>query len=106
MTNLLVFTRNGQVSCPDYYASRPPGMLVPPPGESYHRWSMSTGDGTRRADVKPGQKVRIVQKADQRTGALTEGTVQDILTNSSTHPHGIKVRLSDGRVGRVKEILD
>lgn len=81
-------------------------MLVPVRGESYHRESMSNRDGTRRSDVKPGQTVRVVQKADQRTGALTEGTVQDILTNSPTHPHGIKVRLTDGNVGRVKEILD
>jgi uncharacterized repeat protein (TIGR03833 family) len=62
-------------------------------------------DGTRRADVKSGLKVRIVLKADQRTGKLTEGVVKDLLTNSPTHPHGIKVRLMSGEVGRVKEIL-
>jgi len=62
-------------------------------------------DGTRRADVRPGLRVRIVLKQDQRTGNLTEGVVRDILTNSATHPHGIKVRLADGRVGRVKQIL-
>lgn len=62
-------------------------------------------DGTRRANIKVGSKVAIVLKQDQRTGNLTEGTVQDILTNSATHPHGIKVRLESGAVGRVKEIL-
>jgi uncharacterized repeat protein (TIGR03833 family) len=51
-------------------------------------------------------KVSIVQKKDQRTGALTEGTVEDILTKSATHPHGIKVRLSTGEIGRVKIIHD
>ncbi|SEJ43406.1 conserved hypothetical protein [Bhargavaea ginsengi] len=61
-------------------------------------------DGKTRADVKPGQRVKIVLKKDQRTGALTEGIVKDLLTNSPTHPHGIKVRLEDGQVGRVKEI--
>jgi uncharacterized repeat protein (TIGR03833 family) len=62
-------------------------------------------DGRNRADVKPGARVCVVQKQDQRTGKLTEGIVQDILTNSPTHPHGIKVRLTGGIVGRVKEIL-
>ncbi len=62
-------------------------------------------DGQKRADVKPGARVRIVQKQDQRSGRLTEGIVADILTNSPTHPHGIKVRLTTGIVGRVKEIL-
>ncbi len=62
-------------------------------------------DGSRRSDVRPGARVRIVQKQDQRSGALTEGIVRDILTNSPTHPHGIKVRLESGEVGRVKEIL-
>jgi uncharacterized repeat protein (TIGR03833 family) len=61
-------------------------------------------DGTVRANIKPGIRVSIVLKKDQPTGALTEGTVKDILTNSPTHPHGIKVRLEDGQVGRVKEI--
>lgn len=63
-------------------------------------------NGQRREDIKPGLKVAIVLKKDQRTGALTEGTVKDILTNSAFHPHGIKVRLEDGQVGRVKEILE
>jgi uncharacterized repeat protein (TIGR03833 family) len=61
--------------------------------------------GTKRADIKPGTHVRIVLKQDQRSGKLTEGVVKDILTKSSTHPHGIKVRLQSGQVGRVKEIL-
>lgn len=61
--------------------------------------------GETRADIKPGLHVKVVQKQDQRTGKTTEGTVKDILTNSSTHPHGIKVRLESGVVGRVKEIL-
>ena len=62
-------------------------------------------NGNRRADIKPGLRVRIVLKKDQATGKLTEGTVQSILTNSPTHPHGIKVRLVGGAVGRVKEIV-
>lgn len=59
-----------------------------------------------RASIKIGSKVAIVLKADQRTGKLTEGIVQAILTNSATHPHGIKVRLQGGAVGRVKQVLD
>ena len=62
-------------------------------------------DGTRRSDIKPGARVSIVLKKDQRTGKLTEGIVKDILTSSPVHPHGIKVRLETGDVGRVKEIL-
>ena len=61
-------------------------------------------DGTRRADIRPGLRVFIVLKKDQRTGKLTEGIVKDILTKSPTHPHGIKVRLESGDIGRVKEI--
>jgi uncharacterized repeat protein (TIGR03833 family) len=60
--------------------------------------------GTERSSIKPGLRVAIVLKEDQRTGKLTEGIVKDILTNSPNHPHGIKVRLTDGQVGRVKEI--
>ncbi|MDT2048000.1 hypothetical protein CHN50_14545 [Priestia aryabhattai] len=60
--------------------------------------------GQNRSDISPGTKVSIVLKADQRTGKLTEGIVKDLLTKSSFHPHGIKVRLTDGQVGRVKEI--
>lgn len=67
---------------------------------------MSTqGGGTDRASISPGTRVCIVQKQHQRSGETTEGLVQDILTNSATHPHGIKVRLESGEVGRVKEIL-
>ena len=62
-------------------------------------------NGTIRSNIKPGLHVRIVLKQDQRTGKLTEGIVRAILTKSSTHPHGIKVRLTNGQVGRVKEIL-
>ncbi len=63
-------------------------------------------DGTRRSDIKSGIQVAIVLKKDQRSGNLTEGVVKDILTNSPTHPHGIKVRLESGDIGRVKEIRD
>ena len=63
-------------------------------------------DGNKRSNIKAGLKVAIVLKADQRTGKRTQGVVKDILTNSGTHPHGIKVRLMDGQVGRVKEILN
>jgi uncharacterized repeat protein (TIGR03833 family) len=63
-------------------------------------------DGQQRKEIKPGTRVAIVLKQDQRTGRLTNGVVKDILTNSPTHPHGIKVRLTDGQVGRVKEILE
>ena len=62
--------------------------------------------GTKRAEIKVGARVKIVQKQDQRSGRLTEGIVRDILTKSGLHPHGIKVRLESGIVGRVKEILD
>ncbi len=61
-------------------------------------------DGTRRADIRPGLRVSIVLKKDQKTGKLTEGIVKDILTSSPLHPHGIKVRLQSGEVGRVKKI--
>lgn len=62
--------------------------------------------GTRRDNIAPGKRVRVVQKQDQRSGQLTEGVVARILTKSATHHHGIKVKLEDGAVGRVKEILD
>jgi len=58
----------------------------------------------RRADIKPGTRVMVVQKQDQRSGKLTGGIVKDVLTKSDTHPHGIKVRLKSGIVGRVKEL--
>ena len=63
-------------------------------------------DGTERKNIYRGLRVAIVQKQDQRIGELTEGIVKDILTNSSTHPHGIKVRLETNEVGRVKNIID
>jgi len=59
----------------------------------------------KRFNIKQGLKVNIVLKQDQRSGKLTQGIVKNILTNSPTHPHGIKVRLQDGQVGRVQEIL-
>ena len=59
----------------------------------------------KRSDIKTGMQVKIVMKEDQRTGKLTEGIVKDILTKSVKHPHGIKVRLEAGEVGRVKEIM-
>jgi len=62
-------------------------------------------DGTKRDNIKPGAKVSVVQKQDQRSGKLTEGIVQRILTKSPNHHHGIKVMLESGVVGRVKEIL-
>lgn len=62
-------------------------------------------NGQLRANIKAGLHVKIVLKQDQRTGVLTEGVVKDILTKSPNHPHGIKVRLVSGEVGRVKEII-
>jgi uncharacterized repeat protein (TIGR03833 family) len=59
----------------------------------------------QRADIRPGLTVDIIQKSDQRSGALTRGVVKEILTNSASHPHGIKVRLADGRVGRVAAVI-
>ena len=67
--------------------------------------SAASSDGSIRANIRPGARVTIVQKQDQPTGRLTEGIVRDILTKSPTHPHGIKVRLESGEVGRVKEVL-
>ncbi|OQY53597.1 MAG: hypothetical protein B6245_22645 [Desulfobacteraceae bacterium 4572_88] len=62
--------------------------------------------GQNRKDIRPGTQVSIVLKKDQRTGKRTQGVVKDILTKSAYHPHGIKVRLADGQVGRVQDILD
>ncbi|MDP3052896.1 MAG: YwbE family protein [bacterium] len=62
-------------------------------------------NGQNREDVKIGSRVEVVLKADQKTGTLTSGTVAEILTNSGFHPHGIKVRLEDGQVGRVQNIV-
>jgi uncharacterized repeat protein (TIGR03833 family) len=63
-------------------------------------------DGKNRSSIKPGMTVLIVLKQDQAAGKLTRGIVKDILTKSPTHPHGIKVRLQSGAVGRVKEIVE
>jgi uncharacterized repeat protein (TIGR03833 family) len=67
---------------------------------------MTTMELPDRSRIKPGVRVRIVRKQDQRSGALTEGTVSDILTSSQRHPHGIKVRLTSGEVGRVKHVIE
>ena len=61
---------------------------------------------TKRANIKPGLYVAIVQKADQRSGKLTQGFVQDLLTSKANHPRGIKVRLESGEVGRVQHLLE
>ena len=66
----------------------------------------SKTEGTSRKNIKPGIKVKIVQKHHQKTGELTEGIVKDILTNSQNHHRGIKVRLESGIVGRIQEILN
>lgn len=73
-----------------------------------YSWAKNKGNimnGTKRNHIKPGLSVSIVLKKDQRTDRRTEGIVKNILTKSATHPHGIKVRLESGAVGRVKEIL-
>lgn len=62
-------------------------------------------EGTRRADIKPGIEVRVELTEDKRTGRLTEGKVKEVLTSSPNHPHGIKVMLENGLVGRIKEII-
>ena len=62
-------------------------------------------DGSNRENIKEGLRVLIVLKKDQPSGKLTEGRVKDILTKSLTHPHGIKVRLETGEIGRVKKIM-
>jgi uncharacterized repeat protein (TIGR03833 family) len=63
-------------------------------------------NGTERKNIKPGGRVKIVQKPHQRSGQLTEGVVKDILTSSPVHPRGIKVRLDNGIVGRVQEVIE
>jgi uncharacterized repeat protein (TIGR03833 family) len=63
-------------------------------------------DGNARGNIKRGSRVKVVQKDDQKTGKLTEGIVKEILTKSSSHPYGIKVRLENGIIGRVKEVID
>jgi uncharacterized repeat protein (TIGR03833 family) len=66
---------------------------------------MSQKNGKNRNDIKIGSEVYIVLKKDQRSGKRTKGIVKDLLTRSSSHPHGIKVRLEDGRIGRVQEVI-
>lgn len=63
-------------------------------------------DGDTRGNIKRGSRVKVVEKGNQKTGKLTEGIVKEILTRSSSHPFGIKVRLENGIVGRVKEVID
>ena len=63
-------------------------------------------DGTTRANIKPGIRVNIILKKDQRSGILTEGIVKDLLTSAPKHHRGIKVRLEDGQIGRVQEIIE
>ena len=67
---------------------------------------MITMNGQHRKDIRPGLTVDVVLKNDQRTGKRTRGIVKELLTSSPTHPHGIKVRLADGQVGRVQEIIE
>ena len=74
-------------------------------GTAPHTGNWSEMDGRKRSDIQPGLHVEVVLKADQSSGRRTRGVVKDILTNSGTHPHGIKVRLADGQVGRVIVIL-
>ena len=71
-----------------------------------HKEVLVMADGRRRADIRPGMTVDIVLKKDQPTGVRTRGVVKDILTKSPTHPHGIKVRLTDGQVGRVQTTFE
>lgn len=73
--------------------------------QSRHDRATQNPDGRNRKDIEPGARVRVVEKRNQRSGETTEGIVQDILTKSPSHPHGIKVRLESGEVGRVKEVL-
>jgi uncharacterized repeat protein (TIGR03833 family) len=69
------------------------------------KYSPKEMNGTRRADIKPGLEVRVELAEDKRTGRLTEGIVKEILTSSPNHPHGIKVLLETGQVGRIKQIV-
>jgi len=84
---------------PTWPKSRPVNRLLDLLGES------ASTDGRKREAVKPGIRVSIVLKKDQKTGKLTEGVVQDLLTSAAYHPRGIKVRLEDGQIGRVQKIL-
>ena len=83
--------------------NRPPDAIGEAP--DLFRKEICGMDGKNRRDIMPGNEVCIVLKKDQRTGKLTRGFVKDVLTRSAGHPHGIKVRLTDGQVGRVKKIL-
>jgi uncharacterized repeat protein (TIGR03833 family) len=83
--------------------NRPPDAIGAAP--DLFRKEICGMDGKNRRDIVPGIEVGIVLKKDQRTGKLTRGFVKDLLTRSARHPHGIKVRLTDGQVGRVKKIL-
>ena len=71
-----------------------------------HNRNIGISDGMLRKNIYSGLRVRIVLKADQRSGKLTEGVVRDILTNAEYHSRGIKVRLTDGKIGRVQQIID
>lgn len=87
------------------------GMSQAESSRSTRSEAVKTRNGERmsvpvRSEIRPGLRVRIVEKQNQRTGELTEGVVARILTSSPTHPHGIKVMLDDGKVGRVQAILD
>lgn len=75
------------------------------PEYSYQHMSAAKS-GQHRKDIRPGLTVDVILKKDQRTGKRTRGIVKELLTNSSFHPHGIKVRLEDGQVGRVAEVID
>lgn len=91
------------VKCSEMYSRRETNRAAL--RENYNFY-LSRMNGIIRSNVKKGTLVKIVLKKDQRTGVLTEGIVKDILTSSPTHHHGIKVRLEDGQVGRVKEIVE
>ncbi len=80
-------------------------MRFPRKTEIRQKEILADMDGKSRKDIKPGIEVDVVLKKDQRTGKRTRGIVKEILTGSSFHPHGIKVKLEDGRVGRVQEII-
>ena len=90
----------------DLRAIKSEQATIGPPDSSSNtaQHTASTTSGTKRSEVRPGQRVAIVMKADQTSGTLTEGIVRDLLTSSATHPRGIKVRLVSGEVGRVKVV--
>jgi uncharacterized repeat protein (TIGR03833 family) len=80
-------------------------LTAKPPAPASRAKTSLAMNGNSRSDIAIGARVKVVRKEDQRSGALTEGVVRDILTRSPRHPHGIKVRLEGGIIGRVKEIL-